>query len=286
MFCKSSVCCKDPGALSLELSLKTKGFRNLACGCLATGNQQYVVIFSSAIKLQATGRQACRDCPLTHPAGWKCTMTCANFKPLKSSVEELVECLKGVEHSETKNPLERNNWNNNNSSAGLKKTKKGKRKHDKDKKSQDITDNNARSKKSHKHCKLCKMFGGIVELHTTDCCNKKNLLSGLLDGHKKKCFGMAKKEDFCIMVKAFKKATIKGKKAHKRSYHNSSESDSSLEEEWFTFKLNSLRNNSLAKLADNVNQVTKKTRLVKLLPELVATIISETSNRFIAKGKD
>eukprot|EP00957_Ditylum_brightwellii_P100159 7632895-Ditylum_brightwellii.AAC.1 len=38
-------------------------------------------------------------------------------------MEELVEYLKGVEHLETKNPLERNNWNSNNSS-GLKKTKR------------------------------------------------------------------------------------------------------------------------------------------------------------------
>eukprot|EP00957_Ditylum_brightwellii_P027206 2056526-Ditylum_brightwellii.AAC.1 len=119
------------------------------------------------------------------PAGWKCTMTCANFKPLEYSMDELVEYLEGVECLEIEGPPEKNNWNNNNSS-GLKKTKKGKHKHDKDKNSQDVLDNNAGSKKSHKHCKLCKMFGGNVELHTTDHCNKKNLLSGLLDGHKKK----------------------------------------------------------------------------------------------------
>lgn len=41
--------------------------------------------------------------------GWKHTMTCANFKPLKYSMEELVEYLKGVECLEAKNPLERNN---------------------------------------------------------------------------------------------------------------------------------------------------------------------------------
>eukprot|EP00957_Ditylum_brightwellii_P127167 9696259-Ditylum_brightwellii.AAC.1 len=46
-------------------------------------------------------------------------------------MEELVEYLKKVEHSETKNPPERNDWNN--SSSGLKKTKKSKRKCDKDK---------------------------------------------------------------------------------------------------------------------------------------------------------
>eukprot|EP00957_Ditylum_brightwellii_P165719 12616249-Ditylum_brightwellii.AAC.1 len=38
-------------------------------------------------------------------------------------MEELVDYLKQVEHSESKNPQERNNWNNNNSS-GLKKTKR------------------------------------------------------------------------------------------------------------------------------------------------------------------
>eukprot|EP00957_Ditylum_brightwellii_P107952 8234713-Ditylum_brightwellii.AAC.1 len=57
------------------------------------------------------------------PVGWKCTIMCANFKPLKHFMEELVEYLKGVKCSETKNPTEINNRNNNNSS-GLKKTKK------------------------------------------------------------------------------------------------------------------------------------------------------------------
>eukprot|EP00957_Ditylum_brightwellii_P153753 11702594-Ditylum_brightwellii.AAC.1 len=92
-------------------------------------------------------------------------------------------------------------------------------------------DNNASSKKSHKQCKLCKMFGGNAKLHTTDCCNKKNLLSGLLDGHKKKQVDRAKKEEFCAMAKAFRKASVKGKKAHKRSYQDFSESNSSSEEE-------------------------------------------------------
>eukprot|EP00957_Ditylum_brightwellii_P027345 2066883-Ditylum_brightwellii.AAC.1 len=100
-------------------------------------------------------------------------------------MEELVEYLKGVKQLEIESPPEKSSWNNNNSS-GLKKTKKGKRKHHKDKKSQYASDNNASSKKRHKHCKLCKMFGGNAESHTTDHCNKKNLLSGLLDGHKKK----------------------------------------------------------------------------------------------------
>eukprot|EP00957_Ditylum_brightwellii_P150190 11436715-Ditylum_brightwellii.AAC.1 len=54
--------------------------------------------------------------------------------------------------------------------------------------------------------------------------------ASLLDGHKKKCTDRAKKEKFQFMAKAFKKASDKGKKARKRLYHNSSESDSSLEE--------------------------------------------------------
>eukprot|EP00957_Ditylum_brightwellii_P169342 12889272-Ditylum_brightwellii.AAC.1 len=100
-------------------------------------------------------------------------------------MEELVEYLKGVKYLETKNLLERYNQNNSNFS-GLKKTKEGKQKSDEDKKPKDILDGNASSKKSRKHCKLCKMFGGNVELYTTDCCNKKNLQSSLLGGHKKK----------------------------------------------------------------------------------------------------
>eukprot|EP00957_Ditylum_brightwellii_P032656 2475756-Ditylum_brightwellii.AAC.1 len=92
--------------------------------------------------------------------------------------------------------------------------------------SQDISDNNASSKKSRKHCKLCKMFGDNAKLHTTDRCNKTNLLPGLLDGHKKKQSDRAKKEEFHAMANFFKKAFIKSKKAHKRLYQ-----DSSLEEE-------------------------------------------------------
>eukprot|EP00957_Ditylum_brightwellii_P021902 1651763-Ditylum_brightwellii.AAC.1 len=156
-------------------------------------------------------------------------MTCANFEPLKHPMEELVECLKGVECSETENPPERNNWNNN--SFGLKKTKEGKCKCDKDKKSQDITDNNASYKKSHKLCKLCKILGGNAELYTTDCCNKKNLLSSLLDRHKKKQMDRAKKEEFCVIAKIFKKALVTGESAYNRLYHESSESDSSSEDE-------------------------------------------------------
>eukprot|EP00957_Ditylum_brightwellii_P121446 9261852-Ditylum_brightwellii.AAC.1 len=76
-------------------------------------------------------------------------------------------------------------------------------------------DNSASYKKSCKPCKLCKMFDGIAELNTIDCYNKKNLLSGLLDRHKKKCMDRAKKEEFCTMAKVFKKASFKNKKAHK-----------------------------------------------------------------------
>ena len=152
-------------------------------------------------------------------------MMCANFKLFEHSMEELVEYLKGVKYLKIKNSPEKNSWNNNNSS-GLKKTKKGKRKCDKDEASQNVSDNNASSKKRHKHCKLCKMFGGNVKLHTTDRCNKTNLLPGLLDGHKKKCMGRAKKEVFCAMTKAVKEVLSKGKKACKRLYQ-----DSSLEEE-------------------------------------------------------
>eukprot|EP00957_Ditylum_brightwellii_P052421 3974888-Ditylum_brightwellii.AAC.1 len=56
------------------------------------------------------------------------------------------------------------------------------------------------------------MFGNNAELHTTDCCNKKNLLSSLLYGHKKKHIDKAKKEELCAMVKAFKKVSFKSKK--------------------------------------------------------------------------
>eukprot|EP00957_Ditylum_brightwellii_P110737 8445196-Ditylum_brightwellii.AAC.1 len=58
-------------------------------------------------------------------------MTCANFKPLEHSMEELVEYLKRAKFLETENPPKRNNQNNN--LSGLKKTKKSKYKHGKDK---------------------------------------------------------------------------------------------------------------------------------------------------------
>eukprot|EP00957_Ditylum_brightwellii_P003421 259356-Ditylum_brightwellii.AAC.2 len=155
-------------------------------------------------------------------------MICANFKPLKHYLKELLAHLEGVEWLENKNPPKRNNQNNN--SSGPKKTKKQMCKRDEDEESQDITAKNASNKKSHKPCNLCKMFGGNAELHTTDHCNKTNLLSRLLDEHKKKCMDKAKKEKFCTMAKAFNKASFKSKKVHKRSIHDSSESESSSDE--------------------------------------------------------
>eukprot|EP00957_Ditylum_brightwellii_P139321 10617727-Ditylum_brightwellii.AAC.1 len=68
-------------------------------------------------------------------------------------------------------------------------------------------------KKSPKPCKLCKTFGGNAESHITDHCSRKNLLSDLLDGHKKKQIDRTKKGEFCTMTKAFKKTSSKGKKA-------------------------------------------------------------------------
>eukprot|EP00957_Ditylum_brightwellii_P015340 1154614-Ditylum_brightwellii.AAC.1 len=56
------------------------------------------------------------------------------------------------------------------------------------------------------------MFGGNAELHTTDHCNKKKMLSSILDEHKKKHMDKAKKEECCAIAKAFKKAFFKNKK--------------------------------------------------------------------------
>eukprot|EP00957_Ditylum_brightwellii_P039161 2961963-Ditylum_brightwellii.AAC.1 len=61
------------------------------------------------------------------------------------------------------------------------------------------------------------MFGGNSESHATKQCNKRALVSGLFDGHKKKRYDKAKKEEFCIMAKAFQKASLKSKRARKRS---------------------------------------------------------------------
>ena len=88
------------------------------------------------------------------------------------------------------------------------------------------------------------------------------------------------------MSQAFKKANLKSKKSRKRSAPNLSEPESSLDEEWYTFKLNSLGDNSLTELGDKVNQAIKKSRLVKLSLELVAKIISKKSKKNIAKGKE
>eukprot|EP00957_Ditylum_brightwellii_P021236 1601286-Ditylum_brightwellii.AAC.1 len=143
-------------------------------------------------------------------------------------MEELVEYLKGVECLENNNPPKRSNWNNN--SSGLKKTKKIKHKHGEDAESHNITYKNMSNKKSYRPYKLCKMFGGAAELHITNQCNKKALLSSLLDGHKKKCMDRAKKEELFAMAKAFKKASFQSKKACKRLYHNLSESNSSSDE--------------------------------------------------------
>eukprot|EP00957_Ditylum_brightwellii_P081714 6216486-Ditylum_brightwellii.AAC.1 len=73
------------------------------------------------------------------PVGWKRTMTCANFKPLDASMEELAEYLEGVERSEIKNPPDRNPRKNN--SDGPKKTKKSKHKREEDGESHDVTAN-------------------------------------------------------------------------------------------------------------------------------------------------
>eukprot|EP00957_Ditylum_brightwellii_P076331 5801530-Ditylum_brightwellii.AAC.1 len=89
----------------------------------------------------------------------------------------------------------------------------------------------ASNKKIHKPCKLCKMLGGNAESHTTDHCGKKNSLSSLLDGHKKKHNDKAKKEEFCSMAKVFKKAPLSSKKACKRAIHNLLESEISSDKE-------------------------------------------------------
>eukprot|EP00957_Ditylum_brightwellii_P145693 11093472-Ditylum_brightwellii.AAC.1 len=67
--------------------------------------------------------------------------------------------------------------------------------------------------------------------HTALNAAKKTLLASLLDGHKRKCVDKVKKEEFCAMGKAFKKANLKTKKTCKRSVPDSSKSESSLDEE-------------------------------------------------------
>ena len=155
-------------------------------------------------------------------------MTCANFKPLEATMEELVKYLEGVERSETENPSERNPK----AAAAQKANKnKNKRKRDKEEDSPETTATSSSTKKSSRKCELCKMFGGNSESHTTEQCNKKALLLGLLDGHKKKRYNKTKKEEFCAMAKTFQKVSLKSKRACKRSCHDSSESESSSDEE-------------------------------------------------------
>ena len=155
-------------------------------------------------------------------------MTCVNFKPLEATMEELVEYLEGVKRSETENPPERNP-----KAAAAQKTNKNenKRKRGKEEGSPKTTATLPSSKKSRRKCKLCKMFGGNLESHTTKQCNKKALVSGLLDGHKKKRHDKAKKEEFCAMAKALQKASLKSKRARKRSCRDLSESESSSDKE-------------------------------------------------------
>eukprot|EP00957_Ditylum_brightwellii_P211511 15366264-Ditylum_brightwellii.AAC.1 len=118
-------------------------------------------------------------------------------------------------------------------------------------KNQDVMNSNTSYKKSCKQCKLCKMFGGNAELHTTDCCNKKNSMSHLFDEYKKKHMDRAKKEVFCAIAKAFKKASFKSKKLIKDP------------------------------TTTHWNQTLSWKR-----NDLVATIISKKSDGFVAKGKD
>ena len=108
---------------------------------------------------------------------------------------------------------------------------KNKCKRDEEEDSPETTATSSSTKKSRRKCKLCKMFGVNSELHTTKQCNKKALLSGLLDRHKKKRYDKTKKEEFCTMVKALQKVSLKSKRARKRSRHDSSESESSSDEE-------------------------------------------------------
>eukprot|EP00957_Ditylum_brightwellii_P009819 740755-Ditylum_brightwellii.AAC.1 len=99
-------------------------------------------------------------------------MTCANFKPLEATMEELVEYLEGVECSETENPPKRNPK----AAAAQKANKnKNKRKRGKEEDSPKTTATSSSTKKSCRKCKLCKMFGGNSESRSTEQCNKKAL---------------------------------------------------------------------------------------------------------------
>ena len=162
------------------------------------------------------------------PMGWKCMMTCANFKPLKATMEELVKYLEGVKRSETENPPKRNP-----KPTAAQRTNKNKNKCKRGEKedSPETTAMLPSTKKSCRKCKLCKMFGGNSESHSTKQCNKKALFAGLLDGHKKKHYDKTKKEEFCAMAKALQNVSLKSKRARKRSCHDSSESESSSDKE-------------------------------------------------------
>eukprot|EP00957_Ditylum_brightwellii_P171138 13027608-Ditylum_brightwellii.AAC.1 len=56
------------------------------------------------------------------------------------------------------------------------------------------------------------MFGGNAEMHTAERCNKKSLLSSVLDGYKKKRYDRAKKEEFHTMQKLSKSQVVRAKK--------------------------------------------------------------------------
>eukprot|EP00957_Ditylum_brightwellii_P058176 4411658-Ditylum_brightwellii.AAC.1 len=95
-------------------------------------------------------------------------------------MEESVEYLKGVKCLEINDPPEKNNWNNNNSS-GLKKLKRA---------SVNVT------RMKSPETSWTTTLDGNAESHTTDHCNKKNLLSGLLDGHKNNDLPGQKRKSF------------------------------------------------------------------------------------------
>eukprot|EP00957_Ditylum_brightwellii_P075890 5768275-Ditylum_brightwellii.AAC.1 len=78
-------------------------------------------------------------------------MTCANFKLLEATMEELVKYLEGVERSETENPPERNPK----ATAAQKVNKnKNKRKCDEEEDSPKTTTTSPSTKKSCRKCEL------------------------------------------------------------------------------------------------------------------------------------
>eukprot|EP00957_Ditylum_brightwellii_P174698 13302655-Ditylum_brightwellii.AAC.2 len=56
---------------------------------------------------------------------------------------------------------------------------------------------------------MCKIFDCLAETHMTDNCNMKNLLSNLLDKHKKKQSKEAQKEKCQTMIRSSKKSLHK-----------------------------------------------------------------------------